>query len=174
MGIYLIAIILIYAIANYFKPFEKINNLNSLYGEVKILVIDNQEFRDLNKNGVLDKYEDHRLAGDIRSDDLLSKMTIDEKIGQLFMVRISSASGQKSFDKTEENISQNHIGGLIFSKGSPSISNRWINALQKKSKLPLLTGMDAEWGASMRYDSIKKFPWNMTLGAIQDLSLIHI
>ena len=84
MGICLIAIIFIYAIANYFKPFEKINNLNSLYGEVKILVIDNQEFRDLNKNGVLDKYEDQRLAADIRSDDLLSKMTIDEKIGQMF------------------------------------------------------------------------------------------
>ena len=33
--------------------------------------------------------------------------------------------------------------------------------------------MDAEWGASMRYDSIKKFPWNMTLGAIQDDGLIE-
>ena len=33
--------------------------------------------------------------------------------------------------------------------------------------------MDAEWGASMRYDSIKKFPWNMTLGAIQNDELIE-
>ena len=106
-------------------------------------------------------------------DSIYNSMNIDEKIGQLFMLRISSAAGQKSFDRIEKNISQNHIGGLIFSKGSPSISNSWINALQKKSKLPLITGMDAEWGASMRYDSIRKFPWNMTLGAIQDDELIE-
>ena len=106
-------------------------------------------------------------------DSIYNSMNVDEKIGQLFMLRISSAAGQKSFDKIEKNISQNHIGGLIFSKGSPSISNSWINALQKKSKLPLIAGMDAEWGASMRYDSITKFPWNMTLGAIQDDELIE-
>jgi len=106
-------------------------------------------------------------------DSIYNSMNVDEKIGQLFMLRISSAAGQKSFDRIEKNISQNHIGGLILSKGSPSISNSWINALQKKSKLPLITGMDAEWGASMRYDSIRKFPWNMTLGAIQDDELIE-
>ena len=106
-------------------------------------------------------------------DSIYNSMNVDEKIGQLFMLRISSASGQKSFDRIEKNISQNHIGGLILSKGSPSKSNSWINALQKKSKLPLITGMDAEWGASMRYDSIRKFPWNMTLGAIQDDELIE-
>ena len=106
-------------------------------------------------------------------DSIYNNMNVDEKIGQLFMLRISSAAGQKSFDRIEKNISQNHIGGLIFSKGSPSISNSWINVLQKKSKLPLITGMDAEWGASMRYDSIRKFPWNMTLGAIQDDELIE-
>ena len=100
-------------------------------------------------------------------------MNIDEKIGQLFMIRISSVLGQNSFEIIKENISKNYIGGLIFSKGSASKSNRWINTLQKRSKLPLITGMDAEWGASMRYDSIKKFPWNMTLGAIQDDDLIE-
>ena len=122
------------------------------------------------KDPLLDK----NYKGQLRwVDSIYNGMNIDEKIGQLFMVRISSATGQKSFDKAEENISRNHIGGLIFSKGSPAISNRWINALQKKSRLPLLTGMDAEWGASMRYDSIKKFPWNMTLGAIEDNQLIE-
>ena len=106
-------------------------------------------------------------------DSIYNTMNIDEKIGQLFMARISSVVGQKSFEKAKENITKNHIGGFIFSKGSASKSNRWINALQKKSKIPLITGMDAEWGASMRYDSINKFPWNMTLGAIQDDELIE-
>ena len=106
-------------------------------------------------------------------DSIYNTMNIDEKIGQLFMARISSVVGQKSFEIAKENIIKNHIGGFIFSKGSASKSNRWINALQKKSKIPLITGMDAEWGASMRYDSINKFPWNMTLGAIQDDELIE-
>ena len=106
-------------------------------------------------------------------DSIYNTMNIEEKIGQLFMARISSVVGQKSFEKAKENIIKNHIGGFIFSKGSASKSNRWINALQKKSKIPLITGMDAEWGASMRYDSINKFPWNMTLGAIQDDELIE-
>ena len=49
-------------------------------------------------------------------DSIYNSMNIDEKIGQLFMLRISSAAGQKSFDRIEKNISQNHIGGLIFPK----------------------------------------------------------
>ena len=68
-------------------------------------------------------------------DSIYNTMNIDEKIGQLFMARISSVVGQKSFEKAKENIIKNHIGGFIFSKGSASKSNRWINALQKKSKI---------------------------------------
>ncbi len=56
------------------------------------------------------------------ADSIYNGLSLDEKIGQLFMLRISSAAGQKSYDRIEKNISQNHIGGLIFSKGSPSIS----------------------------------------------------
>ena len=39
------------------------------------------EFKDLNKNGELDKYEDWRLPSKLRAQDLLSKMTLEEKIG---------------------------------------------------------------------------------------------
>ncbi len=122
----------------------------------------------------IDPLLDSNFKGQLKwVDSVYKTLNIDEKIGQLFMVRISSAAGQKSFEEVKQNIIQNHIGGLILSKGSASRSNRWINVLQKKSKIPLITGMDAEWGASMRYDSIKKFPWNMTLGAIQDYQLIE-
>ena len=69
---------------NYLKPLEKLKIKNSLYDEVKILKIDGEIFRDLNKNNSLDIYEDHRLDSKLRSDDLLNKMTIEEKVGQMF------------------------------------------------------------------------------------------
>ncbi|MEM4724649.1 MAG: glycoside hydrolase family 3 N-terminal domain-containing protein [Candidatus Hadarchaeum sp.] len=48
-----------------------------------ILEIDGLKFKDLNKNGVLDPYEDWRLPVDVRVEDLLSKMTLEEKVGQM-------------------------------------------------------------------------------------------
>ena len=69
---------------NYLKPLEKLKIKNSLYDEIKILEIDGEIFRDLNKNNSLDVYEDHRLDSKLRSDDLLNKMTIEEKVGQMF------------------------------------------------------------------------------------------
>ena len=56
----------------------------SLYDDVQTMIIDDQKFRDLNKNNILDVYEDHRLDAETRSEDLLNLMTIDEKIGQMF------------------------------------------------------------------------------------------
>ena len=47
-----------------------------------------------------------------------------------------------------------------------------VNEFQKKSKIPLMIGMDAEWGLFQRIAAAHKFPWAMTLGAIQDKSLI--
>ena len=61
----------------------------------------------------------------------------------------------------------------IYSKGGPVRQAHLNNELQSASKIPLLVGMDAEWGLSMRLDSTYAFPWNMTLGAIKDLDLIR-
>jgi beta-glucosidase-like glycosyl hydrolase/CubicO group peptidase (beta-lactamase class C family) len=65
------------------------------------------------------------------------------------------------------------IGGIIYSKGDPVSQAKLNNELQAASKVPLLIGMDAEWGLSMRLDSTYAFPWNMTLGAIQDNDLVE-
>src|SRR5690606_24354425 len=47
------------------------------------------------------------------------------------------------------------------------------NRFQAHAEIPLFVGIDAEWGLAMRLDSTYAFPWNMTLGAIQDLQLIE-
>ena len=52
--------------------------------EKQVLTIDGKEFRDLNNNGTLDIYEDSRQDVEARVEDLLSQMTIEEKIGLMF------------------------------------------------------------------------------------------
>ena len=103
-----------------------------------------------------------------------SQMGPEEKVGQLFMVMISSDPTREDSElkKAEEWISQYRVGGLIFSKGTPDVQARLTNLLQERSQTPLLIGLDAEWGLAMRLDSTYAFPWNMTLGAIQDSALL--
>ncbi|MGB5666539.1 MAG: glycoside hydrolase family 3 N-terminal domain-containing protein [Maribacter sp.] len=102
-----------------------------------------------------------------------SEMDLDEKLGQLFMVSIASDQDKASTDKIESLIKEHHIGGIIFSTGGPVRQAKLANSYQAVSKLPLLVGMDAEWGLAMRLDSTYAFPWNMTLGAIKDNAIVE-
>lgn len=106
-------------------------------------------------------------------DNIYDKMTIEEKIGQLFMTDVFSSDPTSKTDKVKDLISQYHIGGIIFSKGGPKRQAKLNNEFQAVSKVPLMMAMDAEWGLAMRLDSTYAFPWNMTLGAIEDNKLIE-
>lgn len=59
------------------------------YPEVKTITADGITFRDLNKNGNLDIYEDLRRQVSQRVEDLLSQMTLEEKAGCMFITMIS-------------------------------------------------------------------------------------
>lgn len=74
----------LYISLDYLNPIEKIKIKNAQYEDVKFLNVDGYEFRDLNKNNILDAYEDHRLDSKVRTEDLLKKMTLEEKVGQMF------------------------------------------------------------------------------------------
>jgi beta-glucosidase len=52
--------------------------------EAPILTVDGLGFRDLNKNGTLDTYEDFRQPIDARIEDILQQMTVEEKAGMMF------------------------------------------------------------------------------------------
>ena len=67
-----------------FSPIERVIYLAKLKPEVKTLEIDGMNFRDLNKNNNLDQFEDYRLDTAQRVEDLISQMTLEEKIGILF------------------------------------------------------------------------------------------
>ncbi|APS39630.1 glycoside hydrolase family 3 N-terminal domain-containing protein [Salegentibacter sp. T436] len=106
-------------------------------------------------------------------DSTYNAMSLKEKIGQLLMISVSSESGKAYIEKAKKQISEEYIGGVIFSKGGPQRQIKLTNEFQELSRTPLLIGMDAEWGLAMRLDSTFALPWNMTLGAIQDNNLIE-
>ena len=70
-------------------------------------------------------------------------------------------------------IKKERIGGLVFFQGGPVRQAILTNRYQAISKVPLLISMDAEWGLGMRLDSTTSFPYQLTLGAIQDNKLIY-
>lgn len=107
-------------------------------------------------------------------EETYKKMSLDEKIGQLFMVSVfSSQIGTKNTEYIKELIKKYHIGGIIFSKGGPKRQAKLTNEYQSLSKIPLFMSMDAEWGLAMRLDSTFAYPWNMTMGAVKDNKLIE-
>src|SRR5690606_19236636 len=76
-------------------------------------------------------------------------------------------------DEIESLIRNYHIGGLIFFQGDP-VKQAWLtNYFQSISKYPIMVGIDGEWGAAMRLDGIRKFPYAITLGALTSDSLCY-
>ncbi|WP_320814730.1 glycoside hydrolase family 3 N-terminal domain-containing protein [Flavobacterium sp.] len=106
-------------------------------------------------------------------DSVYNQFSFEEKVGQLFMVAAYSNKNEAHNKSIDELISKYKIGGLIFFQGGPVRQAKLTNRYQSQSKVPLFVGIDAEWGLSMRLDSTYRYPWNMTLGAVQDLSLIE-
>lgn len=106
-------------------------------------------------------------------DSVYATMSLEQKLGQLLMIDAFSQEGPEKRKKLEALIDQYHIGGVIFSKGGPIRQAQWLNRFNELSQIPLLVAMDAEWGLAMRLDSTYAFPWNMTLGAINDRELIQ-
>ena len=103
-------------------------------------------------------------------DSIMKNMTLDQKIGQLFMVQAYSNLDQKHEDFITEMIKKYDIGSLIFMQGTPEKQAELNNKYQAISKVPLMIGFDGECGLDMRLKNTYKFPWNMTLGAKRTIS----
>ncbi|MDX5405369.1 MAG: serine hydrolase, partial [Bacteroidota bacterium] len=106
-------------------------------------------------------------------DSVMTTLDTDGKLGQLFMVAAYSNKGEKHLSEIKELVTKQGVGGLIFFQGGPYRQARITNELQNISRVPLLIGMDAEWDLSMRLDSTFKFPWQMTMGAVNDSLLLY-
>ncbi|MEZ4806995.1 MAG: glycoside hydrolase family 3 N-terminal domain-containing protein [Flavobacteriales bacterium] len=107
------------------------------------------------------------------ADSVLTSLSLEERIAQLMMVAAYSNKDAKHEAEVERMVRERNIGGIIFFQGGPQRQARLTNRFQAAARTPLLLGMDLEWGLAMRLDSTIRFPRQMTLGALQNDSLIE-
>ncbi len=105
-------------------------------------------------------------------DSVFQSLSVDEKIAQLMIVR-ANQPGKDYFPEVDKYIKNYNIGGVCFFRNHPYNQTTTTNRWQLMAKTPLLVSIDAEWGLGMRLDSTTVFPFQMTLGAIQDNELIY-
>ncbi|MDR6373068.1 beta-glucosidase-like glycosyl hydrolase [Chryseobacterium bernardetii] len=106
-------------------------------------------------------------------DNTYKNLSQDEKLGQLFIVALYTNRGEDYISQVRNIVTNDKIGGLILMQDDAAREINLVNEFQQKSKVPLMIGMDAEWGIYQRIATAHKFPWAMTLGAIQDKNLVY-
>jgi beta-N-acetylhexosaminidase len=105
-------------------------------------------------------------------DSVLKTLDTDQQIGQCIWVAGWSGKDIAHEVELDKIIRKYGIGGIIFFKGNAEKQAGLTNYFQGISRVPLLISMDAEWGVGMRLDEVGKFPFQMTMGAIRNDSLI--
>jgi beta-glucosidase-like glycosyl hydrolase/CubicO group peptidase (beta-lactamase class C family) len=106
-------------------------------------------------------------------DSVFNSLSREERIAQLMVVRAHSNLGPEHVAKVTEDIQKYNIGALCFFQGGPLRQANLTNFYQSIAKTPLLVTIDGEWGLGMRLDSVTKFPYQLTLGALSDKRLVY-
>src|SRR6476469_1250090 len=106
-------------------------------------------------------------------DSVFKSLSKEEKIAQLMVVRAHSNLGPEHVEKVVEEISKYNVGALCYFQGGPLRQANLTNYYQSIAKTPLMITIDAEWGLGMRLDSVIKFPYQLTLGALNNEGLVY-
>ncbi|MBH37146.1 MAG: beta-glucosidase [Gammaproteobacteria bacterium] len=184
----------LWALNIFLKPVSHAKVLMSSNGEVETLIEENKSFRDLNKNGKLDIYEDSRQPVSARVEDLLSQMTIEEKVGQMFHPPVlikpdilfrSFLDAMNGGITEDEFIASKHISHFNFyGEAAPIEIAERLNALQKVAEetrlgIPVTFSTDPlhevpRGGgiAAFSLDGISKWPSQLGFAATRDPKLI--
>lgn len=105
-------------------------------------------------------------------DSLMKSLTLEQKIGQLIWID-AFANRDIGYDvSVSRTIEKYGIGGVIFFQGNAPKQAQMINHFRDISVIPPIIAIDGEWGIGMRVENIEGFPFQMTLGAVGDDSLI--
>lgn len=153
---------------------------------VKILTVAGFAFKDLNKNGQLDPYEDWRLPADVRAKDLASKMSIEQIAGLMLYSRHQSIparpggyfagtykgkpfteSGAKPEDLSDQQIefltkdNLRHV--LLTTVQSPEIAAKWNNNMQALVEGSGL-GIPANNSSDPRHGTVANAEFNAAAG----------
>lgn len=123
----------------------------------------------------------HSAEGLAFAEKLASTLTFKQQLAQTLMVPawsresfIEEPSDSAKFRKTLlYQIKELGVGGMIFFQGNPLNELYLTNYYQQESELPLLIGIDGEWGPAMRLTGMEKFPFQLTLGATRNRQLAY-
>ncbi len=114
-----------------------------------------------------------KLSAEQWVDSVFNSLTKEERIAQLMVIRAHSNLGPDHVQQVTDLIQQYNIGALCFFQGGPIRQAVLTNFYQSISKTPLMITIDGEWGLGMRLDSVAKFPYQLTLGAMSDEQLVY-
>lgn len=106
------------------------------------------------------------------ADSVLSTMTLDQKIAQCIMPAVYPRDSVQVAEIMRQ-IKRYNPGGIIIFQGGPKQVALLVNTMQSAASIPMLVGVDGEWGVAMRFDSVLPFPRQLTLGAMDNDSLIY-
>lgn len=168
-------------------------NLALLGKEAPTLSQDGLTFRDLNKNGRLDPYEDSRQPVEARVEDLLQQMTLEEKAGLMFQTIISmnkdgtllEKSGLWPMPQSSDLIARRLLNHFNLLYGSdPRHMAEWHNRIQKMAErtrlgIPITLSTDPRHAfsqnplASLGGGSFSQFPEPTGLAATRDVDLVR-
>ena len=188
------AALLLFVINHIYQPISRINLYFSQFENVQTIYKDDYLFRDLNKNQQLDIYEDARVSIELRVNDVLSQMTIEEKVGLMFHppFTVNPGIGMRIYEIlirgnqfTESHIIKKNINHFnLYGNPDPVKLAKRINQLQNyaaRSRLgiPLTISSDpiheVERGggiASFSVQGFSKWPSQLGLAATRDAELV--
>lgn len=196
---YLLLMILLITAGFYFwrdiRPDIKMRrNLSLLGREASTLTQNGFTFRDLNKNGKLDPYEDPRRPLEERVEDLLKQMTLEEKAGMMFHTMIGmnkdgtimEKMGMFPLPQSSDMIAvrlMNHFN-IFMEAASPRLMARWHNSVQKLAEqtrlgIPVTISTDPRHAftnnplANLTAGSFSQFPEQTGLAATRDVELVE-
>src|SRR5436190_9161962 len=114
-----------------------------------------------------------RLSVDKWVDSVFNSLTPEQRIAQLMVIRAHSNLGADHIAKMTSDIQQYNVGALCFFQGGPIRQANLTNFYQSITKTPLMITIDGEWGVGMRLDSVTKYPYQLTLGAMENQRLVY-
>lgn len=110
-------------------------------------------------------------------DSVFNKLSDDEKIAQLMVVRVSAIGPNKTIifydSAVTAAINKYNIGGICLFQGGPVTQAKLVNQFQTIAKTPLMVCIDGENGLGMRMDSVTGLPRQMMMGAVQNDQIIY-
>ena len=197
VGVLIIAFVVaaLYAANLFLKPISKMRASFAQSSIATPINVDGEDFRDLNRDGSLDPYEDYRIATADRVEDLLSQMTLDEKVGQmfhppvliepdpLFRVFLEAMNAGTAIEELITHKSLTHFN--FYGGASPENIAKRLNELQQIAErtrlgIPLSVSSDPVHEvprgggiASFTLDGVSKWPSQLGFAAGRDASMLE-